>query len=82
MAIKLEVSNSVTDLIIQFISADYDLKLSFPFSQALYTAWTNGALTLQYLQIFLQSSRKKIDEAEQTLASPPWRAVWDRLVPF
>ena len=79
MAIKLEVSNSVTDLIIQFLQTD--LKIYFP-SQALYTAWTNGALTLQYLQIFLQSSRKKIDEAEQTLASPPWRAVWDRLVPF
>ena len=50
--------------------------------EALYSAWTAGALTLSYLQTFLSNARSKIIEAEGSLASPPWRAVWDRLVPL
>ena len=50
--------------------------------QALYSAWSAGALTLSYLKVFLQNARKKVEEAEKSLANFPWRAVWDRLVPF
>lgn len=50
--------------------------------EALYSAWTAGALTLSYIQTFLQNARSKITEAEGSLASHPWRPVWDRLVPL
>ena len=50
--------------------------------QALYSAWSSGALSLSYLQTFLDSAKKEVSEAERGLATPPWTAVWDRLVPF
>jgi len=50
--------------------------------EALYSAWSSGALSLSYLQTFLESARKKVSEAEAGLSFPPWTTVWDRLVPF
>jgi len=50
--------------------------------ETLYSAWSSGALSLSYLQTFLQSAMKKLSEAESRLASPAMAAVWDRLVPF
>ena len=56
-------------------------QLVFPI-QTLYSAWSAGALSLPYLNIVLQSAKIKIEEAENTLHMPPWKAIWDRLVPF
>ena len=72
MAIKLEVGNKTIDC----------KSFNCWWFQALYSAWSSGALTLSYLQLFLESAKKKVSEAESELAPPPWAAVWDRLVPF
>jgi len=50
--------------------------------ETLYSAWAAGALSLPYLNIVLQNAKKKIEEAEKNLETAPWKAVWDRLVPF
>jgi len=50
--------------------------------ETLYSAWSAGALSLPYLNIVLQTAKKKIEEAENSLDTPPWKAIWDRLVPF
>jgi len=50
--------------------------------ETLYSAWSAGALSLPYLNIVLQNAKKKIEEAEKDLETAPWKALWDRLVPF
>jgi len=50
--------------------------------ETLYSAWAAGALSLPYLNIVLQNAKKKIEEAENSLETAPWKALWDRLVPF
>lgn len=50
--------------------------------ETLYSAWSAGALSLPYLNIVLQNAKKKIEEAEKNLEKAPWKALWDRLVPF
>ena len=56
--------------------------LNYFLLKTLYSAWAAGALSLPYLNIVLQNAKKKIEEAEQNLETAPWKAVWDRLVPF
>jgi len=50
--------------------------------ETLYSAWISGALSLPYLNVVLQNARKKIEDAEKELEPTPWKAFWDRLVPF
>ena len=59
----------------------FSRQIYLPF-KALYSAWAAGELSLTYFQTFLRNSFKKVMEAEQNLSRPPWKAVWDRLVPF
>ena len=49
------------------------------FSQTLFAAWHNGALSNSYLTNTLEKMSEQMKDIESHhLAPPGWRAVWDR----
>jgi len=86
--VPLDVSSQATELVekLEYFKVGEEkvssLKTLAIKLETLYSAWSAGALSLPYLNIVLQNAKKKIEEAEINLDTPPWKAFWDRLVPF
>jgi len=87
-SVPLDVSGQATELVekLEYFKVGEEkvssLKTLAIKLETLYSAWSAGALSLPYLNIVLQSAKKKIEEAEKNLDTPQWKAFWDRLVPF
>jgi len=47
--------------------------------EALYSAYSVGALSSSYLSLMLAQAERRVKEAEKQLRVAPWKPVWDRL---